>query len=886
MKILRNKSTITAIAFVLVLTISAILAALPAVTAHDPGWTVPTYGYIGTSQDPIGVGQALGIIMWLDKTPPTAGGLGGDRWRSFTVTIEKPDGTTQTLGPFTSDPIGTYYTFWTPDQAGTHYLQFHFGGQTALLNAEDLFPGAEGENRGVIWVGDYFEPSDSAKLELTVTQEAQPSYPGYPLPGPNDYWDRPLQGDIKGWNTYASNWLGGSQLDQRNFQPYGVAPNSPHVMWVRPLRSGGIVGDIHGDIPYGPDDYESPWSGAIVMNGIIYYNNPAWPKSGYYAIDLRTGEELWFHNESVQIPSTLTTSGFDYNAPLLSETYPGLSFGWNYRYYSLNGQGVWPFLWINSGSTWNMIDPNNGDWVMALTHVPGGTTITSNEDGDIQSYSYSNTGGYLQEWSLTTAIPRTGPVGSNALQWRPRVGAWVDAVNDTTWTVYPLPVDRPGRSGNLWTAEDVLPRSGYEWNVTAPKGLGSIRKVVENELVLFSTSLPAHVTTTDVQPDTVTFSAVSLKPATRGQLLWTKEWTVPSGMISLGFGIASIEDKVFTITNKEKILIYGFSLDNGNQIWTSDKQADWNMFGISENYAYNTIYATGYAGHLYAIDAKTGALKWDYFAANIGGECPYGQYPLSISAIADGKVYLYSTEHSPTKPLWRGSRIRCIDAFTGEELWTTLHWGEGGVAVADGYLVSANRYDDQIYCFGKGPSATTVTGPEAVQPLGTAVMIKGTVTDQSAGTKDPSVMAKSPLAEGVPAIADENMAEYMEYLYQNKPMPTATGVTVTLDAVDPNGNFIHIDTVTSDMSGMFKTMWTPEHEGEYTIIASFAGSGSYFSSYAETAIGVGPAPSPAVPIEPEEPTAAPLITTEVAIIAVVIIAVVGIVAFWALKKRK
>jgi hypothetical protein len=38
MKILKNKSKISAITFVLVLTISATFVALPAVNAHDPPW--------------------------------------------------------------------------------------------------------------------------------------------------------------------------------------------------------------------------------------------------------------------------------------------------------------------------------------------------------------------------------------------------------------------------------------------------------------------------------------------------------------------------------------------------------------------------------------------------------------------------------------------------------------------------------------------------------------------------------------------------------------------------------------------------------------------------------------------------------------------------------
>ena len=85
----------------------------------------------------------------------------------------------------------------------------------------------------------------------------------------------------------------------------------------------------------------------------------------------------------------------------------------------------------------------------------------------------------------------------------------------------------------------------------------------------------------------------------------------------------------------------------------------------------------------------------------------------------------------------------------------------------------------------------------------------------------------------------------MEYLYEQQAMPTnAKGVEVTLDAIDPNNNFVHIGTATSDTSGLFSYVFTPEIPGKYTIIATFAGSKSYYSSYAETAIGVSEAPHP------------------------------------------
>ena len=114
--------------------------------------------------------------------------------------------------------------------------------------------------------------------------------------------------------------------------------------------------------------------------------------------------------------------------------------------------------------------------------------------------------------------------------------------------------------------------------------------------------------------------------------------------------------------------------------------------------------------------------------------------PIGIACIADGKIYLTSSEHSPTQPLWRGSYLRCVNASNGVELWKILNWGMGmgagsGTVIADGYVVSLNAYDNQIYCYGKGPSATTATIQNDVITQGNSVLIQGTVTDQCAGAK-------------------------------------------------------------------------------------------------------------------------------------------------------
>jgi hypothetical protein len=69
-----------------------------------------------------------------------------------------------------------------------------------------------------------------------------------------------------------------------------------------------------------------------------------------------------------------------------------------------------------------------------------------------------------------------------------------------------------------------------------------------------------------------------------------------------------------------------------------------------------------------------------------------------------------------------------------------------------------------------------------------------------------------------------------------------TGVSVVLTALDSNGNAIDIGTVTTDgYYGTFNKAWIPPAEGDYKIIASFAGDDSYGSSGAATAISVGAA---------------------------------------------
>ncbi len=195
--------------------------------------------------------------------------------------------------------------------------------------------------------------------------------------------------------------------------------------------------------------------------------------------------------------------------------------------------------------------------------------------------------------------------------------------------------------------------------------------------------------------------------------------------------------------------------------------------------------------------------------------------------------------------------------------------------IGDSIIALYNSYDDRIYAIGRGPSAMTVEGPEDVQAFDTPVLIRGTVTDESAGAK------------GTPAISDESMTEWMKYLYMQFSKPTnATGVEVTLSVLDSNNNFREIGKTTSDSSGAFSYMWTPDIPGKYTVYATFAGSKSYWPSSAETAIGVQEAPPPPASPEPQPPSMTDTYIFVGVTAIIVAVALVGVVLALILRKRQ
>ncbi len=924
-----KKKTAAIIALFLLLTIVAtsIFVALPTADAHDPPWNVPTNAYVALSPSTIGVGQYTNIVVWLDRYSPTAGGGIGQRWDGFQIDIRKPDGTNVTIGPFTciSDVAADSRTY-SPDAVGNYTIYFHWPGET--VKASPAVPTSPS-------IGDFYAGSTSPPAYLYVQEEPVPSWQEPPLP--TDYWQWPINDLNRGWSTLASNWLGGSAFggaggwNPFGWQPAGTGPESAHVLWTQPIepaRSGGILDAQWPGITSNPEDYEQSFQNQIIMNGKIYYNTPAVGDSvqyGYYCRDLYTGEIIWFKNgtdNGFAGLSSPTTGAFGGGVPALSRSYPRLSLGQLYHWYGVNGNGILSYLWMQSGTTWYMFDAATGNWMLTLINVPSGTAAVD-ENGDLLIYSYNPSTGNILCWNSSQAIYPGGAVGTTQQQWKPRLGGVIDAVNDTSW--YPGAWSIGLDPGVL--AAMSKPHSGYTMNVTIDKNL-PVSAAYGASSVGFSAVLQddnrvpkqlfgyASIGTSSIgggpSPDQFSVWLVDINehaadyspypglPSTwqnnlgfTATLKYNKQLTVPlpGRNYTWLLGGVSYDDQVFILTCKQTGQVWGYSLADASPLWGPNTPPTQQMYyyGLSTNIYYGKVLACyNYVGEIMALDAKTGEQLWTWECTTTPYESPYGDnQPVFISVVCDNKIYTYTSEHSPTKPNWRGCYICCVNETDGKEIWRLSNYAVflTGYGIADGYIVTASDYDNLIYCIGKGPSATTVSAPQTGMPMGSTYVITGTVSDISPGAMTNG--HKFGYTNGIPAVSDESQQAWMEYIYEQQAKPSdATGVPVSIDAIDPNNNLVHIGDTVSDASGTFGYSWTtPDVPGQYRIIASFKGSSSYGSSSASTFTYVSEAAPTASPVtvQAQQPTEMYIVGVGVAII--IAVAIVGVVLLMAIRKR-
>jgi len=133
MKFSAKNKTATAVVLFLLFTMVISLVALPTATAQS---TKKTYAYIGAMPNPVGVNQE--VLIHLGITDPHAMGVGYG-WEDLTVTVTRPDGKTETLGPFKTDPTGGTGTVYVPTTAGNYTLQTNFPAQWYNYTTRDFF---------------------------------------------------------------------------------------------------------------------------------------------------------------------------------------------------------------------------------------------------------------------------------------------------------------------------------------------------------------------------------------------------------------------------------------------------------------------------------------------------------------------------------------------------------------------------------------------------------------------------------------------------------------------------------------------------------------------------------------------------------------------------
>jgi hypothetical protein len=385
-----------------------------------------------------------------------------------------------------------------------------------------------------------------------------------------------------------------------------------------------------------------------------------------------------------------------------------------------------------------------------------------------------------------------------------------------------------------------------------------------------------------------------------GDVMWWKTNDPPANNITVVGGVVDPVTRVFTETYKETMQHVGFSLVDGSKLWTTPSQVPLDYYGnpsipwISSLTAYGKLYSSGYGGIIYAYDMLTGKLMWTYGNGGPGNSTDsgfyiaQGHYPTFIGAFGSGIVYAFTAEHTVNTPIYKGALARAINATDGTEIWTLSNYDGSffaiSYAIADGFATFFNGYDNSIYSVGRGPSATKVSAPDVAVPFGTPVVIKGTVMDIAAGTKQKEQAARFP--NGVPAMSDASMKDWMGYVYQQRPRPIdAVGVDVTISVLDSNNNYRDVGTVKSDADGFFSLEWLPEIPGKFTVYASFTGTKGYWPSHDITAFTVLEAPE-ATPGPTPEPGS--MTDTYVAGfgIAMIIILVAGIVVIVLILRRK
>jgi hypothetical protein len=838
MQLVKHKTKTTAIISILILTMAMSLATiLPTVQAQ----VLPTFLLLNAAPNPIGVGQKVQVNAFLSKPPITAGlGGSGDMYQGIRVEVTTPDDHTSVLGTANSDATGGVYFSFTPNALGEYTLKAYYPGQDIV-------------SQGVT-----YQPSESAEFTLVVQEEEIPMYASPPLP--TEYWTRPIYATNYAWAQLGGSWFGQTpaifattgQYDATgNVQLYCTAPNTGHIMWTKPTHFGGQVGEpIPGDqmSQYMSTTIATNFFEPIILNGILFYTEYAGPtavKTSWKAIDIRTGEEVWTR-----------TPGETGNEVL--------RMGQILRYHSIQEYGSWAFLYacesagfFQTPTFFSIYDPMTGTFLANITGIQNPSFFMDTDPEDTEQLgtlvTYYASGGNLVKWNSTRLM-----MSASFDQITIRPSGTYDWDSGIEWE---MPI--------ATTMNDGTPIGG---------SLGISRMTPDVILLRYAPSPGMFVELSYGYQITAGYSAKT------GEKLWGPlNQTIPKYE---DVSILAAGDGAYVLHDKDTDQAYIYSLDDGHLMWGPiDLPGNaWSHIARSAQIAYGKAYVWDFGGYVNALNLETGEIDWTFPPRIAGYDTGYGIYPLWYTgSVCDGKLFL-SESHMYNPPLFPGAQRLVINCTDGTLVWSILSFdGRVPAAHADGYMIEWNSYDNQIYSYGKGPSATTISASPKVSVEGDSVLVEGMVTDISAGTKEDAMVARFP--NGVPAVSDENMSAWMEYVYMQQPKPTdAIGVDVTISVIDPNGNCYDVGTTTTS-DGFYKMSFKPLVPGEYSVFATFLGSESYWPSNAVTAINFENAPAQTAPPTPTPAPMTDAYVTGFGISMIVVLVVIGLVIILMLRRR-
>ena len=838
-----NKIALAIFAAFLISSVAIVPINTQALLTDDPP-SMKTYAISDAIPDVIGLGEETLLKMGI--TEALASQAYG--WEGLSVVVTDPDGQNETFSGFKTDSTGSTYTTYIPDKIGTYTLTTYFPEQTMPVNTTVM------ERGGITILEGTIMEASTATSYLVVTEEPSRHYPGHALP--SEYWSRPVDPQLREWAFVTGNWV--ARPDNSLAPNNDDAPETAHVLWANELTTGGLAGGLFpGDIPAGSeagDAYEGKFPGSVVLNGILYYQRTDTRREAapaIMAVDMHTGEEWMFRNNTI------------------------LSFGQVMYFNSYNYDGVFSYVWSVSGSTYRAYDPFTGNLQMQINNVPSGGFRTFGPSGEILIYQVDLRNGWMALWNSTDAGLQYAAIGT------PDYGSWGNTAHR---------FDLNGSSTRC-----------YSWNVTIPKGLtqstsffAPIWKVYNEDRIVSVFFNQTDVRVWALPLDGITPTLTSM-PTTMQSIntIYDEWWDAPSewleGSNTLHYVGASnnVENGVIGVWSKEITTHYGFSVENGKYLWATESEdyLDAYGWGNAEHtwyYAYDHLYSVGVGGIVYAYDLTDGSTVWTYNMTDAYGEPITGQNWWGwITLIADGKIYVGTCEHSAENPLPRGAPQICLNATDGSEIWRingmfrNTRWGGNGV-IGDSIIATMDTYDQRVYGIGKGPTQTTVTSPTTSIADGSQLIIQGMVTDISPGLSDYAITARFP--SGVPAVSDESMSDWMLHVWKQFESPAnASGVPVTVNVIDANGNYRTIGTTTSDSTGHYSLAWTPDISGTYQVYVTFEGTAGYYGSSASTTFVADEPHATAPPEATPEPTAADLYFMP-AIIGLIIVVIVGFAA--------